>query len=132
MLKSMWLFLAARVLSYSKNIYMFMSGLWVYCLCNKTFSKLNYNNEFRSFICISEFQIQFLKKYHVQSVFQIKRCNTVQINLHLWNGFPLASRSKSCMNYITQLYSEAKIKQKENAHHSKLRGEYAQMPESIV
>ncbi|XP_039730656.1 cytotoxic and regulatory T-cell molecule isoform X2 [Pteropus medius] len=42
------------------------------------------------------------------------------------------TRSKSCMNYITQLYSEAKIKQKENAHHSKLKEEYAQMPESIV
>ncbi|XP_019574140.2 cytotoxic and regulatory T-cell molecule isoform X1 [Rhinolophus sinicus] len=42
------------------------------------------------------------------------------------------SHSKSCMNYITQLYSEAKTKKKKNAQHLKLKGEHAHMPESIV
>ncbi|KAJ8776159.1 hypothetical protein J1605_015721 [Eschrichtius robustus] len=43
-----------------------------------------------------------------------------------------ASRSKSCMNYITQLYSEAKTKTKEKAQPSKLKGELTHTPESIV
>ncbi|KAM5222642.1 cytotoxic and regulatory T-cell molecule isoform 2-T2 [Hipposideros larvatus] len=41
------------------------------------------------------------------------------------------SHSKSCMNYITQLYSDAKTKSKKNAH-LKLKGEHAHIPESIV
>uniref|UniRef100_A0A8D1X2X4 Ig-like domain-containing protein n=1 Tax=Sus scrofa TaxID=9823 RepID=A0A8D1X2X4_PIG len=40
--------------------------------------------------------------------------------------------SKSCMNYITQLYSEAKTKTKGKAQASKLKGEPTPMPESIV
>ncbi|XP_057606080.1 cytotoxic and regulatory T-cell molecule isoform X3 [Hippopotamus amphibius kiboko] len=42
------------------------------------------------------------------------------------------SRSKSCINYITQLYSEAKTKTKEKAQPSKLKGELIHIPESIV
>ncbi|XP_029062865.1 cytotoxic and regulatory T-cell molecule-like [Monodon monoceros] len=42
------------------------------------------------------------------------------------------SRSKSCMNYITQLYSEAKTKTKEKAQPSKFKGELTHIPESIV
>uniref|UniRef100_A0A7N5JFA5 Cytotoxic and regulatory T cell molecule n=1 Tax=Ailuropoda melanoleuca TaxID=9646 RepID=A0A7N5JFA5_AILME len=40
--------------------------------------------------------------------------------------------SKSYVNYITQLYSEAKTKRKENALNSKLKGEPTPIPESIV
>ncbi|XP_040487043.1 cytotoxic and regulatory T-cell molecule isoform X4 [Ursus maritimus] len=40
--------------------------------------------------------------------------------------------SKSYVNYITQLYSEAKTKRKENAQNSKLKGEPTAIPESIV
>ncbi|KAG8522275.1 Cytotoxic and regulatory T-cell molecule [Galemys pyrenaicus] len=40
------------------------------------------------------------------------------------------SSSKGCITYITQLYSEAKAKQKEKADHLKLKGEH--LPESIV
>ncbi|KAM9768093.1 cytotoxic and regulatory T-cell molecule isoform 3-T3 [Dama dama] len=42
------------------------------------------------------------------------------------------SRSRSCINYITQLYSEAKTKTKEKAQPSKLKGELSHIPESIV
>ncbi|KAB1255031.1 Cytotoxic and regulatory T-cell molecule [Camelus dromedarius] len=42
------------------------------------------------------------------------------------------SHSKSCMNYITQLYSEAKTKRKEKTQPSKLKGEHTHIPESIV
>ncbi|KAM9080030.1 cytotoxic and regulatory T-cell molecule [Megaptera novaeangliae] len=42
------------------------------------------------------------------------------------------SHSKSCMNYITQLYSEAKTKTKEKAQPSKLKGDLTHIPESIV
>ncbi|XP_032497455.1 cytotoxic and regulatory T-cell molecule isoform X1 [Phocoena sinus] len=42
------------------------------------------------------------------------------------------SRSKSCMNYITQLYSEAKTKTKEKAQPSKFKGELTHIQESIV
>ncbi|XP_062952096.1 cytotoxic and regulatory T-cell molecule [Cynocephalus volans] len=42
------------------------------------------------------------------------------------------SHPKGCMNYITRLYSEAKIKGKENAQHSKLKGKHIHIPESIV
>ncbi|XP_014443403.1 cytotoxic and regulatory T-cell molecule [Tupaia chinensis] len=41
-------------------------------------------------------------------------------------------RPKRCMDYLTQLYSEAKTKRKENAQHSKLKRKLAHMPESIV
>ncbi|XP_059039459.1 cytotoxic and regulatory T-cell molecule [Mustela lutreola] len=40
--------------------------------------------------------------------------------------------SKSYMNYITQLYSEAKTKRKENAQNSKLKEEPTHIPETIV
>ncbi|XP_006748499.1 cytotoxic and regulatory T-cell molecule [Leptonychotes weddellii] len=40
--------------------------------------------------------------------------------------------SKSYVNYITQLYSEAKTKRKENAQNSKLKEEPTHIPESIV
>lgn len=42
------------------------------------------------------------------------------------------SRSKSCMDYITQLYSEAKTHRKKNTQHTKLKGKQARIPESIV
>ncbi|XP_066111100.1 cytotoxic and regulatory T-cell molecule [Saccopteryx bilineata] len=42
------------------------------------------------------------------------------------------SRSKRCIDYITQLYSEAKTKRKKNAQHSNLKEELAHIPESIV
>ncbi|KAM7050394.1 cytotoxic and regulatory T-cell molecule [Molossus nigricans] len=42
------------------------------------------------------------------------------------------ARSKSCMDYITQFYSEAKAKRKGRAHHGKLKGQHARVPESIV
>ncbi|KAF5921443.1 hypothetical protein HPG69_019494 [Diceros bicornis minor] len=42
------------------------------------------------------------------------------------------SRSKSCINYITQLYSEAKTKEKEKAEHSEFKGDPMCVPESIV
>ncbi|XP_035572518.1 cytotoxic and regulatory T-cell molecule [Canis lupus baileyi] len=40
--------------------------------------------------------------------------------------------SKSYINYITQLYSDAKTKRKENAQNPKLEGEPTHIPESIV
>ncbi|XP_029771195.1 cytotoxic and regulatory T-cell molecule [Suricata suricatta] len=40
--------------------------------------------------------------------------------------------SKRYVNYITQLYSEAKSKKKEDARSSKLKGEPTHIPESIV
>uniref|UniRef100_A0A8C3XAA1 Cytotoxic and regulatory T cell molecule n=1 Tax=Catagonus wagneri TaxID=51154 RepID=A0A8C3XAA1_9CETA len=43
-----------------------------------------------------------------------------------------ACHSMSCMNYITQLYSEAKTKTKEKAQPSKFKGEPTHIPESIV
>lgn len=67
----------------------------------------------------------------MQSVFQIKGCNAVQNKFSSMTFFS-ASHSKSCMNYITQLYSEAKTKKKKNAQHLKLKGEHAHIPESIV
>ncbi|CAH6863816.1 cytotoxic and regulatory T-cell molecule [Phodopus roborovskii] len=42
------------------------------------------------------------------------------------------SRSKHCMNYITQLYSGVKTKRKENAQRWKLEGKHSRVPESIV
>ncbi|KAK2499656.1 hypothetical protein MC885_005412 [Smutsia gigantea] len=42
------------------------------------------------------------------------------------------SHSKSYMNYITQWYSEAKTKRKENAQNAKLEGQHTWIPESIV
>ncbi|XP_014929594.2 cytotoxic and regulatory T-cell molecule [Acinonyx jubatus] len=40
--------------------------------------------------------------------------------------------SKSYMNYITRLYSEAKTKRKDDSRSSKFKGEPAHIPESIV
>ncbi|KAI5943159.1 Cytotoxic and regulatory T-cell molecule [Manis javanica] len=42
------------------------------------------------------------------------------------------SHSKSYVNYITQWYSEAKTKRKENAQNAKLEGQHTWIPESIV
>ncbi|KAF6080853.1 cytotoxic and regulatory T cell molecule [Phyllostomus discolor] len=43
------------------------------------------------------------------------------------------SHSRSCMDYITRLYAEAKTKRKDNTLHSKLNGQHAaHIPESIV
>ncbi|XP_007948164.1 cytotoxic and regulatory T-cell molecule [Orycteropus afer afer] len=42
------------------------------------------------------------------------------------------SHPKSCMNYITQLYREAKTKRKENAQHVPLKGTHIHIPENVV
>ncbi|XP_076968136.1 cytotoxic and regulatory T-cell molecule [Tamandua tetradactyla] len=42
------------------------------------------------------------------------------------------SRPKSCMNYITQLYTEARTKRKGRAQNSKLKRELTDIPETIV
>lgn len=42
------------------------------------------------------------------------------------------SSAKGCMTYITQLYSEAKMKRKEKAQDLKQKGEHNHIPESIV
>ncbi|XP_004459590.2 cytotoxic and regulatory T-cell molecule [Dasypus novemcinctus] len=42
------------------------------------------------------------------------------------------SHPKSCMNYITRLYAEARTKRKGSAPDSKLKEEHAAIPESIV
>uniref|UniRef100_A0A8C8Z259 Cytotoxic and regulatory T cell molecule n=1 Tax=Prolemur simus TaxID=1328070 RepID=A0A8C8Z259_PROSS len=42
------------------------------------------------------------------------------------------SHPKRCINYITKLYSDAKIKRKENAQHSELKEKQTHIPESIV
>ncbi|XP_037694917.1 cytotoxic and regulatory T-cell molecule [Choloepus didactylus] len=42
------------------------------------------------------------------------------------------SHPKSCMNYITRLYMEAKTKRKGNAQNSKSNGELTHIPESTV
>ncbi|XP_054443442.1 cytotoxic and regulatory T-cell molecule [Pteronotus mesoamericanus] len=59
------------------------------------------------------------------------RSNNEETSSQEKNGH--TSRSRSCMDYITQLYSEAKTKRKENAPHSKLNGQHAaHIPESTV
>ncbi|XP_058520001.1 cytotoxic and regulatory T-cell molecule [Ochotona princeps] len=43
-----------------------------------------------------------------------------------------ASHPKSCMSYITQLYTQAKAKRKESAQHSTLEEKHLPIPENIV
>ncbi|XP_045716248.1 cytotoxic and regulatory T-cell molecule isoform X1 [Phyllostomus hastatus] len=59
------------------------------------------------------------------------RSNNEETSSQEKNGH--TSHSRSCMDYITQLYAEAKTKRKDNTLHSKLNGQHAaHIPESIV
>ncbi|XP_053515458.1 cytotoxic and regulatory T-cell molecule isoform X2 [Artibeus jamaicensis] len=59
------------------------------------------------------------------------RSNNEETSSQEKNGH--TSRSRSCTDYITQLYTEVKTKRKDNTLHSKLNGHHAACtPESIV
>lgn len=64
-------------------------------------------------------------------VFQLNECSVAR-NIHLQHAFLSASHPKSCMSYITQLYTQAKAKRKESAQHSTLEEKHSPIPENIV